>query len=339
VAITGLLRDDRFRLHDPGAGHPERAERLAALDLLFDEPRHSSLVRVEAREANDAELLAVHDQQHVSLVAGSAGSALTRFDADTVACKDSFEAARLAAGGAMALADAIVEGRVDNGFAALRPPGHHAERDHPMGFCLFNNVAVVAQHLRRVHGVERVLIVDWDVHHGNGTQHRFYDDPGVMYVSLHQYPWYPGSGACGETGQGPGEGFTVNLPMAAGADWAGYESAFREVLLPVASAFDPDFVLVSAGFDAHRDDPLAQVGLDEHDFACMASDLLELADSSADGRAMLLLEGGYELGALSRSVDSVLGVLGGQRVRWPGQAEAGPDTEKTRQLLAATWGL
>ena len=305
----GLVTDPRFRAHDPGPHHPECPERLEVLESLFAAGDLRDVPRVPVRSATEEELTRVHSAALVRAVAASAGREHTRYDADTSASAGTFEAACLASGGAIELVDAVLDGQVDCGFAALRPPGHHAEADRAMGFCFFNNVAVVAEHLRQRRGLERVLILDWDVHHGNGTQHSFYDDPGVMYASLHQYPFYPGTGGPQEIGRGEGAGFTVNLPMPAGAGHADYMAAFRELLLPVVRQFAPQFVLVSAGFDAHRDDPLASIELTEESFAAMTDALVGVADEHCNGRIALLLEGGYSLEALRSSVSATLDAL------------------------------
>ncbi|MFP6625832.1 MAG: histone deacetylase [Deltaproteobacteria bacterium] len=339
MPTTGVVVDQRFRLHDTGPGHPECPERLEVLEDLLASPAFSDLPRIAARPADADEIARVHTSAHLKAVAASAGRAFTQLDPDTVASAASFEAARLAAGAALELADAVMDGSVDNGFAALRPPGHHAERDRPMGFCLFNNVAVVARHLRVVHGLERVLIVDWDVHHGNGTQHTFYDDPSVMYVSLHQYPFYPGSGGPQEIGRGGGLGRTVNVPMAAASANADYYGAFGQIILPIARQFAPQFVLVSAGFDAHRDDPLAMVDLDTQAFAEMTHALSAVAEASARGRLLLLLEGGYNLRALSDSVAAVLGALARPQPFTADQGELSPSALLARQALSGYWSL
>ena len=335
---TGLVFDRRFLEHDTGPSHPERPERLAVLERLFGEPRYADLPRIDARAADEDELARVHRAAHLRAVAASAERETTYFDADTAASAGSFQAARLAAGAAIDLADAVLDGRVDNGFAALRPPGHHAEADRPMGFCLFNNVAVVAQHLRQRRGLERVLVLDWDVHHGNGTQHSFYDDPSVLYASLHQYPFYPGTGAAEELGAGDGEGFTVNVPMPAGAVDDDYLAAFRDVVVPVAERFNPEFVLVSAGFDAHANDPLASVSLTTAAFAAMADAMTDLADRTAAGRIVLLLEGGYDLAALGESVDTVLDRLLDPQPVTTASGDLGAGAARARALLQAHWG-
>ncbi len=335
----GVVTDRRFREHDPGPHHPERPERLVVLDELFASGDVGDFAEIAARPADAEALERVHRPSLIRAVAESAGRSFTQYDADTTASAGSFEAALLAAGSAIALSDAVVEGSIDCGFAAVRPPGHHAESDRAMGFCFFNNVAVAAQHLRSRHGLERVLVVDWDVHHGNGTQHSFYDDPGVMYASLHQYPFYPGSGGADEIGRGQGAGYTVNCPMPAGAGHDEYIAAFREVLLPVAREFDPEFVLVSAGFDAHRDDPLASIELDAESFAEMTHALMGLADEHCAGRMVLLLEGGYSLTALRDSVRATLGALASPRPFDASEGELLLAGRAARAALAHYWNI
>ncbi len=337
MGCTAIVTDKRFQEHDPGAHHPESPRRLRALDRLFCAAPYSELLRVAARHANEEEIGRVHTFAHIAAVAASRGVVSTHYDADTAASAGTFDAARLAVGGAIDLADAIYDRHVSNGFAALRPPGHHAESDRAMGFCFFNNIAIVARHLQACRGVGKVLIVDWDVHHGNGSQHVFYDDPSVMYMSLHQYPFYPGSGAVEEVGVAAGVGTTVNIPMPAGAGDEHYIAAFREVVLPAGRAFAPDFVLVSAGFDAHRDDPLASIGLSTAAYADMTNALLGLAEQCAAGRLMLLLEGGYDLEALHDSVAASITALNnpGEFVGDCGELTAWG--EAARSLQRAYW--
>jgi acetoin utilization deacetylase AcuC-like enzyme len=335
---TGIVSDRRLLAHETGVRHPESPERLAVLCELFEGAEYEQFVRVAPRVATEEELRRVHGHAHVAAVAESAGRRHTQFDADTPASSGSFEAARLAAGGAVAMADAILDGEIDNGFAALRPPGHHAEATRPMGFCLFNNVAIVARHLLEARGLRRVLIVDWDVHHGNGTQHSFYDSRDVLYVSTHQYPFYPGTGAPNEIGSGEGAGYTLNVPMPAGAGSGEFVAAFRELVVPVATEFAPEFVLVSAGFDAHRDDPLASLTLDTPAYGALTDALAGVADQTAGGRLMLLLEGGYDLEALVDSVRTSVAHL-----REPSRFDADRGGELTswgevsRQALAPFW--
>ena len=302
---TGLMFDDRMIAHDPGAGHPERPDRLRVLhDRWRDD---ATVVRIGARAASEEELARVHDPHHVERVTATAGRPRVVFDADTSTSAASAEAARLAAGGLVELCTAVADGQVDNGFALVRPPGHHAEQARAMGFCLFNNVAVAAAALR-ARGAARVCIVDWDLHHGNGTQHLFEDDPSVLYVSTHQYPFYPGTGAATEVGQGAGAGRTLNIPCPAGFGDQELARAFDELVLPVARQFAPDFVLVSAGFDCDGRDPLGGLALTPAGIAAMARACRTLADETAGGRLVAVLEGGYDLDAIADGVATVVDV-------------------------------
>jgi acetoin utilization deacetylase AcuC-like enzyme len=335
----GIVADARFHAHDPGPHHPECPERLAVLDGVFAAPDLAGCVRPAARPANEEELIRVHTPGLVRAVAASVERDRTSYDPDTSASAGTFEAACYAVGSAIDLADAVLDRELDCGFAALRPPGHHAEADRAMGFCFFNNVAVVAQHLRARRGLERILIVDWDVHHGNGTQHSFYRDDGVMYASLHQFPFYPGTGSAEETGRDRGEGYTVNIPMPAGAGHDDYMAAFRDLLVPVAREFSPEFVLVSAGFDAHREDPLAAVELDENSFARMTDALSGIAAEHCDGRIVLLLEGGYSLSALGRSVRATLDALRSPQPFEPSDGELSAWGRSAKQALSRHWTI
>ncbi|MFH1754628.1 MAG: histone deacetylase, partial [Candidatus Latescibacterota bacterium] len=229
---------------------------------------------------------------HYDLIARTAGVSSFALDADTFLSAKSFDTARLSAGGFLAVVEAVMDGRIDNGFAMVRPPGHHAECDRAMGFCLFNNVAIAAAMLLEKYKLERVLILDWDVHHGNGTQRSFYDDPRVMYISLHQYPYYPGTGGADDTGSGDGKGYTVNIPFPGGCGDREYLAAFHSVILPICAQFEPQFVLISAGFDAHAQDPMANMNVTENGFAAMARSLQIVADHHAHGRCAAVLEGG-----------------------------------------------
>jgi acetoin utilization deacetylase AcuC-like enzyme len=261
------------------------------------------------------ELLLVHTPAHVDHIAATAGKRHGRLDPDTYTSEYSYETARLAVGGVLDVIDAVMEGNQRCGMALVRPPGHHAEDGRAMGFCLFNNVAVAARYLQQRHGLERVLVVDWDVHHGNGTQQIFYDDDGVLYASLHQYPLYPGTGAAQETGVGRGEGYTVNVPLPPGSGDGEYLAAMRSVLVPVAEQFEPQFVLISAGFDAHRNDPLAGMRVTEAGYAAMTSALLGVADRHCDGRVVAVLEGGYDVDSLVSSVEEVVRTMSGGEPR------------------------
>jgi acetoin utilization deacetylase AcuC-like enzyme len=307
---TGIVLDERMLAHDPGRGHPERPDRLRVLrDRLRTVP---GLVHVGARPASEDELALVHDPALVEQVAATAGRACTILDPDTRTSPGSWEAARVAAGGLIDLCDAVRAGAVDNGVALVRPPGHHAEYGRAMGFCLFNNVAVAAAHLRE-RGIGRTVIVDWDLHHGNGTQHLFERDPDVLYVSTHQYPYYPGTGAAEEVGEGAGAGRTLNLPFPAGFGDQEFGRAFDELIMPICRQFAPEFVLVSAGFDCDIRDPLGGLAVTPAGIATMARACAELADECAGGRIVGVLEGGYDLEAIVDGVDALISALRGDR--------------------------
>lgn len=310
---TGFLYDPLFLEHDPGRAHPESAERLRrTLEHLGALPWFGALKTVEARSASIESVLRVHTREYVERARAACREGAPMLDTPDVGIsKKSFDAAMLAAGGAIELGDRVARGEVANAFGLLRPPGHHAENGFAMGFCLFNNVAILARHLQDRHRLERILVLDWDAHHGNGTQHAFEEDPTVFYMSLHQYPFYPGTGSAWETGKGRGAGTTLNCPMRAGSGDAEYETAFIEKILPAAEAFRPDAVLISAGFDAHADDPLAGLNLSSGFFGWMTARAIEIADRHAGGRIVSLLEGGYNLKALPESIAAHLAVLSG----------------------------
>ncbi len=312
---TGLVIDHRYEEHDTGPGHPESPARVQAIRAILDDYARAGLLPLPPRTATDDELALNHAPAYIAQVAATAGRPACAFDADTPTSARSYDAARLAVGGYLVLLDAVMEGTVANGFAFVRPPGHHAEPDRAMGFCLFNNVAIGARYLQRRFALRRILIVDWDVHHGNGTQDSFYDDPDVLYVSTHQYPFYPGTGAAGEVGGAGAAGRTLNVPLPAGCGDDEYVAAFSRLIVPVAEQFRPEFVLVSAGFDAHRRDPLASMTVTEEGFRAMTRLLFGVAETHAGGRLAAVLEGGYDLRALQASVVTVLDELGG----------AGPD--------------
>jgi acetoin utilization deacetylase AcuC-like enzyme len=326
MARTGVVIDARYQEHDTGVGHPECAERIAALLPVVAAGR--ALTAVPARLATADELALVHDGAYVEEVAATEHRPWFAFDADTPTSPRSYNTSRLAAGGLLALVDRIIAGDIDNGFAFVRPPGHHAERRRAMGFCLFNNVAVGAAYLRRRHGLRRILIVDWDLHHGNGTQHMFEADPEVLYVSTHQYPYYPGTGALEEVGTGDGEGRTVNIPLPAGCGDAEYHEAFVRIIAPIAREFAPDFVLVSAGFDAHARDPLGGMLVTEAGFRQMSQQLLDIAGAHAAGRCAAVLEGGYDLAAIRASSRVVLDEL-----QDPTAPSASPPTSRASALI------
>jgi acetoin utilization deacetylase AcuC-like enzyme len=305
---TVVAEDHRYREHRGPDGHPERPERLDAVHAAIA-PCEARIERIPARPASPDEILRVHSRAHLDLVAQAARQAPRQLDPDTYVSPASLEVALLAAGAAIDLARRVAAGRATTGLAAVRPPGHHAEATRAMGFCLFNNVAIAARALQSEDRVERILILDWDVHHGNGTQHCFEDDPTVLYLSTHQFPYYPGSGAASEVGSGAGAGFTVNVPMPAGCGDPEYLGVFQRVIAPVARAFRPELMLVSCGFDAHASDPLAQMQVTREGFRGMTSLARALADDLCEGRLALVLEGGYSPTGLHEGTSAALEAL------------------------------
>lgn len=336
---TAIVVDPRYRQHDTGAGHPERPERLLAVEDALHSWHGAPLERVEPRIAAHDEVRSAHTESLFSRIRDTQESARSRIDADTATCDRSFEVALLAVGGVLELVDAVATRSYENGFAFVRPPGHHATSSQAMGFCLFNNVAIAARHLRVKRNVERVAIVDWDLHHGNGTEAIFYDDPSVLYMSLHQFPFYPGTGAATDVGRGDGLGFNVNVPFGAGVGDEGYLLAFQEILLPILRQFAPGFILVSAGFDCHWRDPLGQMQVTEKGFLGMARSLIGVANEVADGRIAAVLEGGYDLDAIRGSTEAVLGELTRPTPRMgPGNGHT-HTFDRLRQVLSPFWKL
>jgi acetoin utilization deacetylase AcuC-like enzyme len=311
-AVTGIVRDHRFLAHTSDEAHWENARRLehiyAMLDRLDD---RWPLAFLQPREASAHELRLVHSEAYIHQIADTADYAHSRVTADTFACAGSYLSATLAAGGVLTAIDAVAAGRLGRAFVLSRPPGHHAEASRAGGFCLFNNAAIGARYARKVLGLAKVLIVDWDVHHGNGLQHIFEQDPTVLYFSIHQYPIFPGTGHYLEVGRGPGEGYTINVPLGKGFGDGDYVALFDRLLKPVAVAFAPDLILVAAGFDSHSQDPLGKMKLSENGFAGLTRTLMDVADACCGGRLVLVLEGGYHPEALAASVRAVIGELCG----------------------------
>jgi acetoin utilization deacetylase AcuC-like enzyme len=296
--VTRLYSHPIYLEHITPPGHPERPDRLRALARALDDEAFSALDRALSPEGDPATILHVHPAEYVERVrAAVPETGIARIDADTSVSPGSWQAALTAIGAANAAVDDVFEGRADNVFVAARPPGHHAERETAMGFCLFNNAAIAARHAQRDHGAERVAIVDWDVHHGNGTQDIFWNDPSVLYCSTHQMPLYPGTGAKDETGAGN----IVNAPLAPNTGSDDFREAFLSRVLPALDDFRPDLIIVSAGFDAHHRDPLAEINLTEADFDWATAELMERAGRFCDGRLVSLLEGGYDLQGLAFS--------------------------------------
>ena len=302
---VGLVSHPAFLEHDMGSHHPESPERLRAiLSQLESTGIMSKLTRVDPRKAEKKWIERIHAPAYVQRIDDKTpSSGYASIDPDTLMSPGSLEAAYLAAGGAMAAVDAIMDNQVDQVFCAVRPPGHHAEANRAMGFCLFNNVAIAARYIQERYGLQRVLIIDWDVHHGNGTQHAFEEDPSIIFFSTHQYPHYPGTGAENERGQGKGEGTTINVPMYSGQGDEVYREVFQKVLVPAADAFKPEFVLISAGFDAHEDDPLASMAITTKGYGELTRIVSDIANIHCHGRIVACLEGGYNLQALAASVE------------------------------------
>jgi acetoin utilization deacetylase AcuC-like enzyme len=293
---------------------------------------------VTPRDATADELSRVHTEAHRARVAATAGRTV-RFDPDTQAGARTYAAALKAAGAVVDAVERVLGGEADRVFCAVRPPGHHAEADRAMGFCYVNNVAVGAAHAL-ARGLDRVMVVDWDVHHGNGTQHMFYRDPRVLYLSSHEFPFYPGTGALDEVGEGRGRGFTVNLPMPAGMGDAEYARVYRQVVEPVGRAFDPQLLLVSVGFDPHVADPLAGMRVTERGFAELTDVCLKVAAGAAGSRAVFVLEGGYDLEGIARSSAAVVGLLAGgthERLAWPASGPIDRLVDAYREELAPYW--
>jgi len=287
--------------HDTGYGHPERSDRIRAVWQVLDAPGFAALDRREASEATVEQIARVHRRDYVTaLMEAVPERGYVRIDPDTTMSPDSGAAALHAVGAVTAAVDAVLASKGTNAFCAVRPPGHHAEPGRGMGFCLFNNVAIAAAHAREAHGVERVAIVDFDVHHGNGTQSAFWSDPSVMFASTHEYPFYPGTGAEDEVGQGN----IFNVPLASNSGAAEFRRGMERVVLPALERFRPGLIIISAGFDAHARDPLASIRLDEEDFAWITRKLVDIAGEYCDGRIVSSLEGGYDLDALSTSVSA-----------------------------------
>lgn len=337
-----LVTSDQFREHRPPAGHPERPERADVMLAVVEAWRAHGADVVAPREATRDELLRVHLEPHLDLIAGTGGRSVG-LDPDTFTSPRTHEVALLAAGAALTAVERVMaDDRVSpRAFALVRPPGHHAEPNRAMGFCFYNNAAVAAAHALTL-GAARVAVVDYDVHHGNGTQWAFYDDPRVLYVSTHQFPFYPGTGAAGETGRGDGTGFTVNVPLEAGATDADYVDVFERLVVPVLDQFGPDLLIVSAGFDAHDRDPLAGMHMSADGYAALTVALCALSDRACRGRLVAVTEGGYDLDALGDSLEATIASMSGlERASPAGQGRptrrAAESTAAVQAAHAASW--
>jgi acetoin utilization deacetylase AcuC-like enzyme len=328
---TGIVRDERYLAHHMGPGHPESPGRLEAIHAMLDREPGLPLKRIEARPATREEIETVHAPDYFEYVASTAGRDYVPLDADTAATSRTFETALLAAGGVMEAAEAVLRGDAGNAMALVRPPGHHAEFGQAKGFCFFNNVAIAAAHLLNAGGLSRILVADWDLHHGNGTQHAFYARRDVLFFSTHQSPYYPGTGSWDETGRGEGEGFTVNVPLRPGKADGDYRFLYRNLLGPIAEAYEPEFILVSAGFDIGLGDPLGGMRVSAEGFAALAAEVKALADSLCRGRLVLVLEGGYDRTILADGVRAVLRQL--TKTALPPSLPAEPSLETQKEIM------
>jgi acetoin utilization deacetylase AcuC-like enzyme len=298
---TGYVWEDDYTLHEMGYGHPESPRRLISIkDILDGNGVGRDIGKLEARNATEEELAYIHDENYIKRIAETAGRPVTHLDPDTQTNAYTWDAARLAAGGTIVCAQEVMEGRMSNAFALVRPPGHHAERGRAMGFCFFNNAAIAAEWLLKKAGLERVAIVDFDVHHGNGTQHAFYKRPDVFFASVHRDNFYPGTGFADEKGEGEGREATLNVPLSAGADDDDYRRAIEGTIMPAVERFSPQFIIASAGYDSHVTDPIGGMRVTTNGYRRIMRDLLDLAEATCDGKLIAVLEGGYDLKGLRR---------------------------------------
>lgn len=309
---TGIVKDRRYMDHHMGHFHVETPQRLEVIYRMIDKKITFSFDKIEPRLAAEDELTHIHTPAYVNMVKSTDGKEHVQLDPDTSTSAKSWEVACLAAGGVLNAVDSIMGRKIQNGFALVRPPGHHAESTRAMGFCLFNNIAIGAAYLIKKHGLKRILVVDWDLHHGNGTQNSFYDSAEVLYFSTHQYPHYPGTGHWNEVGEGKGEGFTINIPLRAGKTDGDYIHIFQKILRPIVSEYKPEFILVSAGFDIYEGDPLGGMLITKEGFGALAAEILDLAAEFSQNRLLCALEGGYDLQGLQDGVEHVLYQLAGE---------------------------
>jgi len=344
---TGIVRDESYIDHRPGDFHPESHRRLETVYEMLEDPDMSGkYVNVPVREATEEELLYIHSKDYINLVASTAGKPYGYLDGDTQTSAGSYLAALRAAGGLCNAVEMVIKGELDNAFGLVRPPGHHAERNRGMGFCLFNNVAIAAVYAKRKLGLERILIADWDLHHGNSTQHSFEADPSILYFSTHQYPYYPGTGAFSEVGIGDGQGYTVNVPLSTGYGNSEFNAIYTYILQPIALQFKPDLVLVSVGFDIYEGDPLGGMAVTPEGFAGLTRTLMEIARQTCDGKIVLTLEGGYNLQGLRDSVKAVLkelcgeSIIGGSDLAGEaGRAAIAPLIERVKKAQDKYWKI
>ncbi|MBI5583998.1 MAG: histone deacetylase [Deltaproteobacteria bacterium] len=334
---TGIIQDQIYLEHLRGLGHIESPRRLEVVYEMLDTIFSGQLFHLPSRAATFEELASIHTPDHIHRVAGTSGRNLVSLDPDTQTTAHSYEAARQAAGGVLSLVDALLHQEIDNGFALVRPPGHHAEAHRAMGFCLFNNVAIGAAYARCQHGLERILVIDWDLHHGNGTQHSFWNCPEVLYFSTHQYPYYPGTGGLDETGGKEAPGLTVNVPLSSGYLDEDYAQIFERILVPIGRQFRPDLILVSAGFDTYYEDPLGAMMVTPQGFARLTRLVMGLARDVCHKRLLLVLEGGYHLEGLRQSVRAVLQELTGPSLLTPEETQR--DCRPDLPIVQRVWSV
>ena len=330
---TGIVKDLRYLDHDMGTSHVENPKRLMAIYDMIDLDFPFPLEIIQPRAADLDEIIWTHTLSHINRIKDTSGKDRVSLDPDTSTSALSYDTALLAVGGLLEACRAVMEGKIQNGFALTRPPGHHAEAAQAMGFCLFNNVAVAADYLLKNFGLERIMIIDWDIHHGNGTQHSFYDRSDVLYFSTHQFPFYPGTGHWGEIGEGQGKGYTVNVPLYGENGDSEFLYIFKNILSPIAAEFKPDFILVSAGFDISTADPLGEMNVSTSGFGALALELMNLAKTHCQDKIQFTLEGGYDLQGLRDGVKQVLLQLSGNASDPGINATCSPQLEKELQSV------
>lgn len=311
---TGFVYHPDYLKHQTGEQHPENSRRLVhLLEHLQETELLQQLELIEPYNSSLKWIRLIHSPNYIKSIEEACKNGVEMLDADTTISRDSYNVALLAVGGVLAGVDAVIHNKVENAFCAVRPPGHHAEFERAMGFCIFNNIAIATRYTQKKHNLKKILIVDWDAHHGNGTQNAFYQDPTVYYFSVHQFPHYPGTGKEDEIGEKEGTGFTLNMPMAAGSGDLEYREAFQNILYPAAKKFSPDFILISAGFDGHKDDPLSNLNLTAEGYKYLTQIIMDLAKECCQGKLVSILEGGYNLKAFSESVEAHITALMGKK--------------------------
>ena len=330
---TAVVKDEIYLQHLTGDSHPESHHRLEVVyEMLEDEEMKGKFRILSPRPATQEELELNHSLNYINQVASTAGRSFSMLDPDTTTSAKSWEVAQMAVGGMLAAIDKVMDGEVKNAFALVRPPGHHAERNRGRGFCLFNNIAIGAHYARQKYLLDRILIVDWDLHHGNGTQNAFYEDPHIVYFSTHQYPYYPGSGSIDEDGKGEGKGFTINVPLPGGQEDQDFSGIYQDILKPIASEFKPQLILVSAGYDIYFQDPLGEMNVTPEGFATLTSLIMDMAQSNCQGKLVITLEGGYHLNGLRDSVKATLKELTGGSIL-SGSKREGKKSSSTEKII------